>query len=314
MTVKLNAAGERHASGLIASGKYDMDSSWDFSAEDGNKMLGGSGDDWAEYSSWHLGEDTAETDKTKARWKFPFGKDGKVYRRAVAAIRQRASQGDEKDIFDAAGRLMAAMDKKEGNAAAGLGVERRILLGAELRVAARADGKGMTISGYSAVFNTVTDLGPFREQIAPGCFSDSIGQDDVRALFNHDPNLVIGRNKAGTLRLAEDAKGLSMACDLPDTQFARDLATSIERGDISQQSFGFETLDDDWQMKDGAPLRTLKRVRLWDVSPVTFAAYPSTDVAMRRLAVSLPSHRADTTLPAWRLQLARRRQQLAAGT
>jgi len=311
MTVKLNAAGERHASSLIGAGKYDKDSSWDFSAEDGNKMLGSSGDDWTEYASWHLGEDTGENDKTKAHWKFPFGKDGKVYRRALAAIRQRASQGDEKDIFDAAGRLMDAMDKKEGNAAAELGVERRILIGSELRVLKRDDGKP-GIAGYSALFNTVADLGPFREQIAPGAFGESIGQDDIRALFNHDPNFVLGRNKAGTLRLAEDGKGLSMACDLPDTQYARDLATSIERGDISQQSFGFKTLDDDWQMQAGVPLRTLKRVRLRDVSPVTFPAYASTDVAMRRLAVALPAqtqHR--TTLPAWRLQLARRRQQLA---
>jgi uncharacterized protein len=159
--------------------------------------------------------------------------------------------------------------------------ERRTIL-SEFRVEQREDGKKM-IRGHAAVFNTETDLGWFRERIAPGAFSESIGKDDVRALFNHDSNFVLGRNKAGTLTMKEDDRGLYVEIEPPDTQHARDLVTSIERGDISQMSFGFQTIRDSWdtqenQVKD---LRTLEKVKLWDVSPVTFPAYTETDVAVR---------------------------------
>ena len=141
-----------------------------------------------------------------------------------------------------------------------------------------------SISGHAAVFNEEADIGwGFREKIAPGAFRDSIKSDDVRALFNHDPNHVLGRNKAGTLKLHEDSKGLAIEIVPPDTQFSRDLMTSIKRGDIDQMSFGFQTVAEEWREgEDGEPdLRTLKEVRLFDVSPVTFPAYTGTDVAVR---------------------------------
>jgi hypothetical protein len=141
--------------------------------------------------------------------------------------------------------------------------------------------------GHAAVFNQETDIGGwFREMILPGAFTESIGQDDVRALFNHNPDYIMGRNKSGTLTLTEDEKGLRVEIDPPDTQFARDLAVSIERGDISQMSFGFEIESSDdieWQrgQKGMLDLRKIKRAKLWDVSPVTFPAYEGTDIAMR---------------------------------
>lgn len=143
------------------------------------------------------------------------------------------------------------------------------------------DGK-RTIKGHAAIFNTVADGGWFREQVAPGAFRDSIGVDDVRALWNHDANYVLGRNKAGTLRLAEDERGLAIEIDPPDTQMANDLITLIERGDVSQMSFGFQTIKDSWETKeDDKDIRTLEKVKLWDVSPVTFPFYKDTDVAVR---------------------------------
>ncbi len=159
--------------------------------------------------------------------------------------------------------------------------ERRTLQ-SEFRVEQREDGKKL-IRGHAAVFNTETDLGWFRERIAPGAFSESIGKDDVRALFNHDENFILGRNKAGTLTMREDEQGLYVEIDPPDTQVARDLVTSIERGDISQMSFGFQTIKDSWETEENAAkdLRTLEKVKLWDVSPVTFPAYQETDVAVR---------------------------------
>jgi hypothetical protein len=94
----------------------------------------------------------------------------------------------------------------------------------------------------------------------------------------------LGRNRAGTLKLSEDERGLKIEIDPPDTQFARDLMVSIERGDISQMSFGFETIKDSWERSaegNNLDIRTLEKVRLWDVSPVTFPFYKETDVAVR---------------------------------
>lgn len=159
--------------------------------------------------------------------------------------------------------------------------ERRFFTVRELRVA--ADGK-RTISGHAAVFNKDSEpMYGFVERVAAGAFATTIKEDDIRALFNHDPNYVLGRNTAGTLRLTEDDTGLAVEIDPPDTQCARDLMVSLERGDVSQMSFGFTTRKDEWVYddKNGATMRTLLDVMLYDVSPVTFPAYPDTDVSVR---------------------------------
>ncbi len=138
------------------------------------------------------------------------------------------------------------------------------------------------IVGYAAIFNTLSDdLGWFREKVDPGAFADTIKTDDIRALWNHDSNFVLGRNTSGTLTLSEDERGLKIDVIPPDTQWARDLMTSIDRGDVTQMSFGFETLSDKWETVDKEEIRTLIKVRLYDVSPVTFPAYPNTEVALR---------------------------------
>jgi len=160
-------------------------------------------------------------------------------------------------------------------------IEHRIFDVCELRVEKREDEQ-RKIVGHAAVFDVVAGDTWFREKIAPGAFTESIGKDDVRALWNHDPNFVLGRNTSKTLTLREDDKGLWVEINPPDTQAARDLMVSIDRGDVSQMSFGFQTLIDEWEhFDDKADLRTLKKVKLWDVSPVTFPFYTQTDVALR---------------------------------
>lgn len=167
-------------------------------------------------------------------------------------------------------------------------MERRFIRTKELRLIREA-GKAPKARGHAAVFNELSeDLGGFREVIQPGSFQEAIGRDDVRALWNHDSNLVLGRNLAGTLTLEEDEVGLFVEIDLPDTQAGRDAAISIERGDVSQMSFGFQILDwarDQVWGKDesGNLLRTITKASLFDVSPVTYPAYPQTDIAMRSL-------------------------------
>jgi len=158
-------------------------------------------------------------------------------------------------------------------------VERRTF-NIELR---RENGETRKMTGHAAIFNEETRIGSwFREKIAPGAFSESVQKDDIRALFNHDANFVLGRNRAGTLRLSEDEKGLAIEIDPPDTSFARDLAISMERGDITQMSFAFQVLGDEWEEgeTDGLDLRTITKVKLYDVSPVTFPAYDGTDIAL----------------------------------
>lgn len=146
----------------------------------------------------------------------------------------------------------------------------------------RANDEGKLI-GYASVFNQWSDdLGGFREKVRPGAFSKTIKEADIRALFNHEANYVLGRNKSGTLALEEDNKGLLVTIDPPETQWAKDLSTSIRRGDIDQMSFSFKTVRDEWNDEDRNDIkRELVEVRLFDVSPVTYPAYPQTSIAVR---------------------------------
>ncbi len=161
-------------------------------------------------------------------------------------------------------------------------MERRSVTAGELR-GERMDGKSTKIGGYAARFNSESvDLGGFVERIAPGAFTRTLSGSDVRALLNHNSDIVLGRSKSGTLRLAEDANGLAFELDLPDTQAGRDLAVLIERRDIAEMSFGLKMRKDQWaKLGPDAWLRTLLDVDLLDVSPVAYPAYPSTEVGMR---------------------------------
>lgn len=163
--------------------------------------------------------------------------------------------------------------------------EERNIGAAELRVK-RVEGEPTKIEGYAAIFNSLSDdLGFFREKIQRGAFTNALKTSDARALFNHNSNFILGRQSAGTLELKEDKKGLWMSATPPDTQQARDLMVSIERGDITQQSFAFTVQEDSWKQPEanGDPeIRTIIEVKeIFDVSPVVYPAYPDTDVAIR---------------------------------
>jgi uncharacterized protein len=145
-----------------------------------------------------------------------------------------------------------------------------------------------TIVGYAALFNSRSnDLGGFVEEIMPGAFSGAISSSDVRALWNHNDDMVLGRTKSGTLRLMEDEVGLRIEVDPPDTTWARDALVTINRGDVDQMSFAFTLAkggDKLSRTEDGKTLRTIERVgELFDVSPVTYPAYQDTAVSLRAL-------------------------------
>jgi len=135
--------------------------------------------------------------------------------------------------------------------------------------------------GHAAVFDRESeDLGGFRETIARGAFRKALdANQDTVALFNHDPNYVLGRTTNNTLDLREDPRGLHAYFQAPDTQYARDLREVVRRGDVSQMSFAFTVAKDDWQERsDGSIMRRVLEVdRLYDVSLVTTPAYPQTD-------------------------------------
>lgn len=161
--------------------------------------------------------------------------------------------------------------------------ERRCL-DTKFELEARADGTHK-LRGVAAVFDILSEnLGGFREKIDPGAFDD-VMNNDVRALFNHNDNIILGRTKAKTLAISVNSAGLNYDIDLPDTQPARDLVVSIGRGDVDQSSFGFIVEDDIWTEDDeGRVVRTIRKFkRLFDVSPVVFPAYPDTTVATRKL-------------------------------
>ncbi len=163
--------------------------------------------------------------------------------------------------------------------------EIRMLPLTELRIADSESGS--VIEGHAAVFDswseTLGSIFPFKEIVRKGAFNESIGKDDIRALFNHDPNYVLGRNRAGTLELVEDEVGLKVRIMPPDTSWARDIQTSIRRGDITQMSIGFIVKEDKWSTDKGMDIREIKKVQLFDVSPVTFPAYTATDVGVRAM-------------------------------
>lgn len=164
---------------------------------------------------------------------------------------------------------------------------------AAARLETRDDGKPVIV-GYAAVYHRAADPGTefvlyedltdgfkFVERIAPGAFDRAARDDDVRALFNHDADYVLGRRAAGTLRLSADEKGLRYEIDPPDTTTARDLMESLRRGDISGSSFAFNIRAEKIEKSPKLWVRTLTDVELFDVGPVTYPAYKGTEAGVR---------------------------------
>ena len=186
------------------------------------------------------------------------------------------------------------MDKLKELVEAQPDVERRTFALKELRASTKDDKP--VLEGLSAVFGQYSeDLGGFVEIIEPGFF-DNVLENDVRSLMNHDPNRVLGRTKAGTLQIEQQADGLFQRTFPPvvepdAAQWAKDLMVSVRRGDIDQQSFGFIVKNtyrgdaedgDEWYVLGDKIIRRLKKggcKELLDVSVVTYPAYPQTSVS-----------------------------------
>ncbi|WP_165250187.1 HK97 family phage prohead protease [Paludisphaera soli] len=172
-------------------------------------------------------------------------------------------------------------------------VRRRLQQGAGFRRRDAAEGEAegpRVLRGHAAVFGESTVLyrargWEVREVIRPGAFRNALAERmDVRALIDHNSTLILGRTASGTLRLSEDARGLAVEIDPPDTQAARDLLVSIDRGDVSQMSFAFvprkggEVITT--RMDGDLEVTTVELIDLdlYDVSAVTYPQYPGTDI------------------------------------
>lgn len=174
----------------------------------------------------------------------------------------------------------------------------------------RSQVDGNTLRGHASVFGQMAKLPGHYERMAPTAFDGVLDRTDtdVRALVNHDPAMLLGRQSAGTLRLKVDDEGLQFEVDLPNTSYANDLRELVGRGDLTGASFGFIPGDDDWSTApDGAQLRTHTSVReLIDVSAVTFPAYSDASVSLRHYDFARPSGRSQMVRARARLLLGKR--------
>jgi len=194
-------------------------------------------------------------------------------------------------------------------------MERRCLALDQGEIRAEGD-KAPRLTGYAAKFGIVTDLGWFREKIKAGAFDAALKDSDCRALKNHDPNLLLGRESSGTLRLQANSVGLKFEIDVPDTTTGRDTVEEVRRGDLAGCSFSFTVAEDEWVHKEGEQSeRTIVRIgKLYDVGPVTYPAYEDTTVVARsvqavqeaRKAVAAPLE--EQPAPVKEISAERRRQ------
>ena len=156
--------------------------------------------------------------------------------------------------------------------------EKRTIAYSNLEV--RAEGNGNTLVGYAALFDSPSEPMPFIEYVKRGAFSKTLNDGaDVRLLIDHE-GVPLARSKSGTLALEEDERGLRVEAELdPMNPDAARIMSAMKRGDLSQMSFAFRTIKDNWNADRS--VRELREVQLFDVSVVTFPAYEQTVAELR---------------------------------
>ncbi len=154
----------------------------------------------------------------------------------------------------------------------------------EIRSTGSLRSEGKTLRGYASVFNSETDLGGFVEVVRNGAFRKTLESgSNIRALYHHQGDALLGTTRGGTLKLQEDSHGLAFSLDLPDTTHGRDLAVLVDRGDVSGCSFGFRVADggDRWEQRGAQLVRELLNVELHEITLTHDPAYADTTVALR---------------------------------
>ncbi len=262
MPIQLNNKGKSNAAGRIRAGEISK-VAWSFSASDGNKLLGGKdGDNWAEYGRWHLAEDTSAEKKTKARFKYPFGKNGRVYLSALRAIRSRSAQAGAASIFRAAGELLDMAKEKVENTTAKDVLEYRSF--GELRSVTE---EGI-IEAYLTKWNTVDE---YRSTFKEGSFKNTFQErgTKIKLIWNHEA--LIGH----VIECREDQIGPFVKGQINmETRAGQDAHAHCKAGDVSAFSFGFNTIKDKWI--EG--IRHVSEVRCMECGPSIFPANEKAEI------------------------------------
>ena len=154
----------------------------------------------------------------------------------------------------------------------------------EIRSTGSVQSNGRTVYGYAALFNNETNLGAFNEVIRQGAFRKSLDAgDNIRALYHHQGDALLGTTRGRTLQLSEDSRGLQFELALPNTTHGRDLAVLIDRGDVAGCSFGFKVREggERWELRGAQTVRELLDVELYEVTLTHDPAYTDTSIALR---------------------------------
>ena len=252
------------------------------------------------YGAWFLVYDDEAEDDTKAHYKYPYGKGGKIWRRAVIAIKQRASQNNFEALMETADRLLKAIDKKLGKdeedktgECPACQIERRYFPIQEMRVSKGDDGE-MIIEGYPIVYEKYANLWGFKEIIRKGAAKKALEISDELVLWNHDSNQPMAAKKNGTLEAKEDKKGVFIRADVSGTVWGRDGYEAIASEVVNKMSFAFKLSrkGEDWVVEkiDGVEIdvrEILQFEEIYDYSPVVYPAYEDTNVIARSKELAL---------------------------
>jgi len=297
MALKISSKAVSQAKSLIAAGKINEDGAWSFNAADGNALFSSVGEDWKKYGAWFLVFDDEADEETKARYKYPYGKGGKIWRRAVIAIKQRASQQNWEELVSTADGLLEAIDKKLGkdeeDSAPADAVERRYFPVQELRLSRGDDGE-MIIEGYPIVYEKYANLWGFKEVIRRGAAAKALKRSKEFVLWNHLADMPMAGKRNGTLEATEDEKGVHIQADVSKTVWGRNGYEAIDAELVDKMSFAFLVKKDSWDVEefDGVKLdvrEILEFGTIYDYSPVTYPAYEDTEVVARSKELALRS-------------------------
>jgi hypothetical protein len=292
MPLKISSKAVSHAKSLISAGKINDGDNWSFEASDSNAIFADAGEDWDKYGLCFLAREPAADPDTKEHYKYPYGKDGEIWRKAVIAIKQRAAQQDFAALVTTADDLLAAIDKKLGkeeDSAPGAGQERRFFPVTEMRLTTDDDGH-MFIEGYPIVYEKPADLWGFREIIKRGAAAKALKKSDELVLWNHETDQPMAAKKNGTLEAREDDQGVFIKADVSKTFWGRNGYEAIQNGVVDKMSFAFRVSrsGEKWSFENNMDVREIVEFdEFFDYSPVTYPAYKDTSVIARNKELAL---------------------------
>jgi len=295
--LKVSSRAVSHAESLIAAGKIEANNVWNFTSENSRAIMNSVNGEWGRCALWFMVQDEAADEDGYQRYKYPCGKEGKVWRQAVIAAKQRAAQQGFTALVEAADGLLEAIDTKlaEGEEEKSFdGPERRYLpFAQEMRALEEEDGK-MIIEGYPIVYNVYAPIWGFREIIRPGAATKVLKTADELVLWDHESSQPMARRSNKTLEVKEDEHGVHIRADVSKTIWGRNGYESVKNKITDKMSFAFD-LDGDGQKwhtdeVEGVKIQTreiIEFAHLYDYSPVSYPAYKQTSVNARSKELAL---------------------------